>query len=73
MKIRAKAKKLPRGKTNWNEIDSLPDDEIKRRARCDPDAQPLTKEQLAAMRRIPDVKPIRLGLGLSQEDLASAY
>jgi putative transcriptional regulator len=73
MKIRANAKKLPQGKTNWKELDAVSDAEIKRRARSDPDAQPLTREQLAAMRRIPDVKRIRLGLGLSQEDFASAY
>ena len=73
MKIRANAKKLPRGKTNWKKIDALSDAEIKRRARSDPDAQPLTREQLAAMRRIPDVKRIRLGLGLSQGGFSSAY
>ena len=32
MKIRANAKKLPRGKTNWKKIDALSDAEIKRRA-----------------------------------------
>ena len=73
MKIRANPRNLPQGKTNWKKIDRLSDEEIKRRARSDPDAQPLTGEQLAAMRRIPDVKRIRLGLGLSQEDFANAY
>jgi putative transcriptional regulator len=73
MKIRANAKNLPRGRTDWKHIDSLSDEEITRRARSDPDAQPLTKKDLAALRRIPDVKRIRLGLGLSQEDFARAY
>ena len=73
MKIRANPRNFPQGKSNWKETDRLSDEEIKRRARSDPDAQPLTGEQLAAMRRIPDVKRIRLGLGLSQEDFANAY
>jgi putative transcriptional regulator len=73
MRIRASAKKLPRGKTNWSEVDSLSDAEITRRARSDPDARPLTTRELKAMRRMPGVKRLRLGLGLSQEDFARAY
>ena len=73
MRIRVSDKKLPRGKTNWSEVDSLTDAEISRRARSDPDSQPLTARELKAMRRIPDVKRIRLRLGLSQEDFSRSY
>ena len=73
MRIRASAKKLPRGKTNWSEVDSLSDAELTRRARSDLDARPLTARELKAMRRIPVVKRLRLGLGLSQQDFARAY
>jgi len=73
MKIRVNANKLPRGKTNWSEVDSLSDAEISRRARSDPDSQPPTARELKAMHRIPDVKRIRLRLGLSQEDFSRAY
>ena len=55
------------------EIASLSDEEVTRRARSDPDAPPLTERQLAAMRRVPKVKHLRLRLGLSQEDFARTY
>lgn len=73
MKMRANDRNLPRGKTNWTEVDSLSEEEVTRRAKTDPDAQPLTSRELRAMRRMPDVKRIRLGLALSQEDFSRAY
>jgi putative transcriptional regulator len=39
----------------------------------DPDAQPLTEEDLARMKRTPQVKIIRRALGLSQEDFAARF
>ena len=42
-------------------------------ALADPDAQPLTPERLARMKRTPQVKVIRRALGLSQEDFAARF
>jgi len=42
-------------------------------ALADPDAQPLTPERLAHMKRTPQVKVIRRALGLSQEDFAARF
>jgi putative transcriptional regulator len=47
---------LPRGKTDWARLDTMTDDEIMAAALSDPDAQPLTPEQLAKMRRVSRVK-----------------
>jgi len=42
-------------------------------AKSDPDAQPLTQEQVARMRPEPFVRTVRLELGLSIEDFADRY
>jgi putative transcriptional regulator len=47
---------LPGGKTDWARLDTMTDDEIMAAALSDPDAQPLTPEQLAKMRRVSRVK-----------------
>lgn len=51
----------------------MTDEEIHAAALADPDAQPLTPERLAKMRRIPRVKTLRRALGLTQEEFASRY
>jgi putative transcriptional regulator len=43
---------LPRGKTDWARLDAMTDEEIMAAALSDPDAQPLSPEQLAKMRRV---------------------
>lgn len=42
-------------------------------ARPDPDAQPLTPEQLAKMRRVSRVKVLRQRLGMTQAEFADAF
>jgi putative transcriptional regulator len=39
----------------------------------DPDAQPVTPENIKRMKRTPQVKVIRRALGLSQEDFAGRF
>ena len=48
-------------------------EEIEIAALSDPDAQPLTQEQLSRMRRIPYARHVRIKLGLSQEDFARRF
>ena len=62
-----------KGRTDWAAIDALSDEEIERRALADPDAQPLTPERLARMQRVPQVRVLRINLGMTQEEFASAY
>ena len=51
----------------------MTDAEISAAALSDPDAQPLTNEQLAGMRRVPLARSIRWRLGLSQSEFAQRF
>ena len=62
-----------RGKTDWARLEAMTDDEVLAAARSDPDAQPLTPEQLAQMRRVSRVKVLRQRLGMTQTEFAQAF
>jgi putative transcriptional regulator len=64
---------LPRGKTDWARLDAMTDEEVLAAARSDPDAEPLTPEQLARMRRVSRVKVLRQRLGMTQAEFAEAF
>jgi putative transcriptional regulator len=63
----------PPGKTDWARLDAMTDEEVLAAARSDPDAQPLTPEQLAKMRRVSRVKVLRRRLGMTQAEFAQAF
>ncbi len=58
---------------DWSAVDALTEEQAHAAALADPDAQPLTEERLAKMRRVPRTKSIRRALGLSQEEFAARY
>ncbi len=60
-------------KHDWRRADAMTEEEIHAAALADPDAQPLTPERLARMRRTPQVRIIRRALGLSQEEFATRF
>ena len=62
-----------RAAIDWTEADALSDEEIHKAALADPDAQPLTRRQLARMKRITPVKRLRIELGLSQAEFAERF
>ena len=64
---------IPKGDTDWARLDAMTDEEIHAAALADPDAQPLTDEQLARMRRVSRVKVLRQRLGLTQAEFAGAF
>jgi putative transcriptional regulator len=64
---------LPADRTDWVRVDAMTDEEVVAAALSDPDAQPLTPEQLANMRRVPRVKVIRQRLGMTQAEFAEAF
>jgi len=64
---------LPRGKTDWARLDAATDEEVVAAALSDPDAQPLTPEQLSGMRRVSRVKMLRQRLGMTQVQFAEAF
>jgi putative transcriptional regulator len=47
--------------------------EIKAAAAADPDARPMTPEQLRSARRVPRTKTLRRALNLTQEEFAVRY
>ena len=51
----------------------MTDDEVLAAAMSDPDAQPLTPDDLERMKRIPRAKIIRRALGLTQEEFAARF
>jgi putative transcriptional regulator len=58
---------------DWSRADAMTEAEIHAAALADPDAQPLTPQRLAVMRRTPQVRIIRRVLGLSQEEFAARF
>ena len=60
-------------KHDWSRLDAMTDEEIHAAALADPDAQPLTEEQLAQMKPTPRAKVIRRMLKLTQEEFAARY
>jgi hypothetical protein len=48
--VRYSRDNLPPSKTDWAKVMAMTDEEIRARALADPDAQPLTPEELARMR-----------------------
>jgi putative transcriptional regulator len=51
----------------------MTDEEVMAAALADPDAQPLTDEQLRSMRRVPRARTLRRALALTQEEFALRY
>jgi putative transcriptional regulator len=47
--------------------------EIEAAAAADPDARPMTPEELRTARRVPRVKTVRRALGLTQQEFAARY
>jgi putative transcriptional regulator len=60
-------------KHDWRRFDALTDAEVHAAALADPDAQPLTGERLARMKKVPRAKTLRRALGLTQEEFAARY
>jgi putative transcriptional regulator len=68
MKISAKAEQH-----DWSRFDAMSEAERHARALRDPDAQPLTPENMKIMKRTPQVRVIRRALGLSQEEFSARF
>ncbi|HEX4961140.1 MAG TPA: helix-turn-helix domain-containing protein [Thermoanaerobaculia bacterium] len=51
----------------------MTEDEVLAAALSDPDAQPLSPEELAKMRRVSPVKTLRQRLGMTQVEFAEAF
>ena len=59
---------------HWARVESMTSEEVHTAALADPDAQPLTPDQLSRMRRVPNPKRIRESLNkMSMERFARLY
>ena len=59
--------------TDWARLRGMTDEDVETAAIADPDAQPLTEEQAARMRRVPLSKTLRRALSLTQEEFAARF
>jgi putative transcriptional regulator len=66
-------KPIPEGRTDWQRVSAMTDEQVTAAALADSDAPPMTVEQLSRMRRAPDVKALRVRLGMTQEQFARTY
>ena len=71
---------LPDGSTkpfedtmDWDRLRAMTDEEVTAAALADPDARPMTPEQLRTARRVPRTKTLRRALSLTQEEFAERY
>jgi len=67
------ATKALEDKTDWARLRAMTDEEVTASAMADPDARPMTPEQLRAARRVPRTKTLRRALALTQEEFAVRY
>src|SRR5882724_7809247 len=51
----------------------MTDAQVKTAASADPDARPMTAEELRKVKRVPRVKTLRRALGFTQEEFAVRY
>ena len=58
---------------DWSRFDAMTPEESHQAALSDPDAQPMTEEDFARMRRTPRAKLLRRALGFSQEEFSAKF
>jgi putative transcriptional regulator len=61
------------GRTDWARVGAMTDEDVQAAVRADPDALPMTPEELAKSRRVPRVRTLRRAVGLTQEEFAARY
>jgi putative transcriptional regulator len=60
-------------KHGWSKFDSMTPELRRQAALDDPDAQPMSEEDFARMKRTPKVRVMRRALGLSQEEFSAKF
>jgi putative transcriptional regulator len=63
----------PKSRTDWVRVDRMIDDEIEAAARSDPDAQPMSDEELAACIPHAQLRVLRDRLGLTRQKFARRF
>jgi putative transcriptional regulator len=60
-------------KTDWARLEAMTEEEIEANALSDPDNPPMTAEELARMRPVPNPRRIRERLQLTQEEFSLRF
>jgi putative transcriptional regulator len=60
-------------KTDWARLRAMTDEEVTAAAMRDPDARPMTPDQIRTARRVPRTKILRRALAMTQEEFAARY
>lgn len=60
-------------RTDWARLEAMTEEEIEANALADPDNPPMTDEELARLRPVPQSKRIRERLGLTQEQFSERF
>jgi putative transcriptional regulator len=60
-------------KSDWEHLRAMTDEEVTAAAMADPDARPMTPEQLENAKRVPRIRTLRRALRLTQEEFAAQY
>lgn len=69
----ATTKRMAEPRHDWSRLDTMTDAARHAAASGDPDARPLTLDDIPRLRRTPQVRVIRRALGLSQEEFAARF
>lgn len=64
---------LPMGKTDWDRLKAMTEEDINAAALSDPDCPPLTGEQLSRFKRVNAIRDIRGRLGMTQAAFSAAF
>ena len=64
---------FPPDKTDWAALRAMTDEDINAAALTDPDNPPRTEEQLARMKRVPQVRQMRRAFHLTQEEFSERF
>jgi putative transcriptional regulator len=62
-----------KSRTDYARVAAMTEEEAEANARSDPDNPPMTDEELARFRRVPDPKKIRQRLGMTQIEFAGEF
>ena len=60
-------------KSTWSKLDAMSEAQIRKAALSDPDARPLSDQDMKRMKRTPQAKIIRRALKLTQEEFAARF
>ena len=62
-----------KGRTDWERVRSMTEEEVEANALSDPENLPLTDEELNGLQLVPSPKSVRSKLGLSQREFAQRF